>query len=490
MDGHGVMTVLACAGDLAFGALAFVRRSRSPLGGLVALLFFDAFTWNFAALAYELSGVELWHAIDRLFSSLMAAIALHVVVVFVGRSRSLRPLVVGSYLLFGGVGLFVGGSFWWKTLAGLGPVAMLVAITLLVLHRRRSTDASERARAELVLLALLIGMLSLTDLWYHELTFPLPRLGAISTLLAMSLFATGTLRLKLLGGAVPPVVALYAFSFGVFWVVAHLASVHWLEPRSSPWVLGAGLLVLLGVASGREIGRFRAVGQARTQELATLGRFSEQIAHDIKNPLAAVKGAVQFLREEHRLGRSLDQQTEFLALIEQQIERVERTLGDYQRMAKVEARPSPASLNTLVTELVSLQRHALSAGVTLSAELAAALPDCPLDRDLVLTALENLVRNANEALHQGGPITLRTAHDAAQDKVSVTVEDRGQGMDARELEQATLLFFTTKAHGTGLGLSFAERVARAHGGELDVASALGRGTSVTLTFRVHPEQAA
>src|SRR3954469_19051387 len=128
MDGHGVMTVVACAGDLAFGALAFARRSKSTLGLLLALLFLDAFSWNFASLAFELSGVSLWHSIDRAVSSVMPALALHVVVAFVGRSRSLRPLIVATYLGFGALALCVQNGAWLPALAVLGPTAMLFAL--------------------------------------------------------------------------------------------------------------------------------------------------------------------------------------------------------------------------------------------------------------------------------------------------------------------------------------------------------------------------
>lgn len=491
MDGHGVMTVVACAGDLAFGALAFARRSKSALGLLLAVLFLDAFSWNFASLAFELSGVGVWHAVDRVFSSVMPAIALHVVVVFVGRSRSLRPLIVASYCGFGALGLFVQSRAWLPALAVLGPLAMLFALVLLLLHRQRSTMPDERARADLVALALMIGtFFGVTELLYHEVNFPIPRLGAIGTLIAMVLLATAVLRLRLLGSEVPPVVALYALSFGVLWIVAQLALVRWLDPQMGSWVLGAGVLLLIVVASAREIGRFASVGRARSRELAMLGRFSEQLAHDIKNPLAAVKGAVQFLTEEHRLGRSLDGQAPFLQLIEQQIERVQRTIGDYQRIAKVEPRPTPTCLNSIIGELLPLQHFGVTAPVTIEANLAADLPECPLDRDLVMTALENVLRNACEAMPEGGKISVRTAFERARNLVAVVVEDDGLGMDARLLEQAVAPFFTTKSQGTGLGLSFAERVARAHHGTLSLSSAVGRGTRVTLSFRVLAEDDA
>jgi two-component system sensor histidine kinase HydH len=486
MDGHGVMTVLACAGHLAFGSLAFTRRTKTALGGLMALLFFDAFAWNFASLAHELSGAPLWERVDHFFSSLMAAIALHVVIVFTGRARALRPVVVGAYLSFATVGLAAPAVWWWKVVLFGAPATMAFGIVLLLRHRSRTLDHDERARTDLLLLAFSVGtLLCATDLVHGETLLPIPRLGAIGTLVSMALIAVAALRLSLFGRELPPVLAVYAVFLGVFWVLAHLALARFLDPRSSPWVLGGMALTLVGIASARELGRSAALSRARGEELATLGRFSQQLAHDLKNPLAALKGAVEFLEEERRAGRSLDGQTRFLELMREQVERAQRTVEDYQRIAKVEPHPAPTSINALVRSVLPLQRFAVSSDVSITAELADDVPECSLDRELVATALENVLRNACEAMPHGGGITVRTSFDAEIAKVSLGVEDRGEGMSPMVLEQARALFFTTKAQGTGLGLSFAERVARAHGGKLSVMSALGRGTTVTLTFPIH-----
>jgi two-component system sensor histidine kinase HydH len=483
MDGHAVVTIIACAGHLAFGMLAFVRRSKSALGGLMALLFFDAFGWNFASLAAELSGSVLWWRVDRFFSSMMVPLALHVVVVFVGRRRALGGALGAAYASFAFVGLVIPDSSWWWTLLVSALVAMGTAIVLLLVHRNRVFDPAERARADLLLLALSVGtLLGATDLLHGRLAFPVPRLAAIGTLAAMSLIAIAALRLSLFGREVPKIIALYALLLGAFWVAAHLALARYLDPQSSPWVLGGVALALVGLASSRELGRSAALRRAQNEELATLGRFSQQLAHDLKNPLAALKGAVEFLTEEHRAGRSLDGQSRFLALMAEQVDRTERTVEHYQRIAKVDPRPAPASLNGIVESVIPLQRLALGRAVSIRTELAATLPSCPLDRDLVVTALENVLRNASEAMPKGGAITVRTQLEADGQAVVLGIEDEGQGMSPMVLERATALFFTTKAQGTGLGLSFADRVARAHGGALALASALGRGTTVTLTF--------
>jgi signal transduction histidine kinase len=106
-----------------------------------------------------------------------------------------------------------------------------------------------------------------------------------------------------------------------------------------------------------------------------------------------------------------------------------------------------------------------------------------MDKDLVATSLENVLRNAYEAMPSGGTVTVRTERvEEGSGGVAVSVEDEGEGMDARLLERATDEFFTTKAAGSGLGLSFAERVAEVHGGTLRLTSRAGKGTVVRLSL--------
>ena len=107
-------------------------------------------------------------------------------------------------------------------------------------------------------------------------------------------------------------------------------------------------------------------------------------------------------------------------------------------------------------------------------------------------ALENILQNAFEALTQGGAVVVRTALDSDDGAgfIVLSVEDDGPGIDPRLAERVTEAFVTSKAGGSGLGLTFAARVAKAHGGRLDVDTALGRGTAVRLRFgvrrRAHP----
>jgi signal transduction histidine kinase len=164
----------------------------------------------------------------------------------------------------------------------------------------------------------------------------------------------------------------------------------------------------------------------------------------------------------------------------EQIERVRRVIDDYQRLANVEPRQTRASINDVVRRVLALQSFAAVPGISVRSVLDEDLPECDIDRELIETLLENVLRNAFEAMPEGGTVTVRTELASDDGALLVTVEDTGRGMDVRELERATDEFFTTKPTGTGLGLNYAARVAAAHGGSLELGSAVGAGTSVRL----------
>jgi signal transduction histidine kinase len=112
-------------------------------------------------------------------------------------------------------------------------------------------------------------------------------------------------------------------------------------------------------------------------------------------------------------------------------------------------------------------------------DLAPDLSRCEVDGDLLGGALQNVIRNAMEAMPKGGTIVVRTERAKGGDVV-ISVEDSGEGMDARKAERALDDFFTTKPQGSGLGLAFVRRVAEAHRGEVTLTSEVGIGTVVRL----------
>jgi signal transduction histidine kinase len=247
-------------------------------------------------------------------------------------------------------------------------------------------------------------------------------------------------------------------------------------------VLGSiGVTLVLFTALRRVIASYASRKQ-RAERMATLGQFAAQMAHDIRNPLAALKGAAQFLKQEWLQGKTGPSQIEFIDLIGAEVARVERVVENYQRLGRVEPLLASLQVNQLVSQIVALKAFA-ARGVTVFTELAPELPACRIDSDLFSGALENLLRNASEAMPEGGALTIRTSLvRTGQDFVAVEVADSGPGMDARTKEHAFDAFFSTKAAGSGLGLAFVRRVAEAHGGAVALMSEAGRGTRVRMTF--------
>ena len=265
-------------------------------------------------------------------------------------------------------------------------------------------------------------------------------------------------------------------------MVAYLAVFVLLGGNAAALAFGTLTVTIVLGAAVREVATSLATQRERVERLAVLGRFSSQMAHDIKNPLATIKGALQFLQEERERGNSLDDQHEFLELMREQVDRLHRVVEDYERIGRVLPLRRPVDVNQVVRSVMALEPYAATEGISIRTELSGDLPECALDSDLVSGALQNVIRNAFEAMPDGGTLVVRTerAPGEAEGGVIISVEDAGGGMDARHAERAFDDFYTTKATGSGLGLAFVRRVAQAHGGDATLSSRVGIGTVVRM----------
>src|SRR2546430_2435275 len=272
------------------------------------------------------------------------------------------------------------------------------------------------------------------------------------------------------------VCAIAAMTFAIARLVAHLRGAADAHERART------RLLLAAAALGTALGVTDLAGNF-FHDLPSLAGFAAQMAHDFKNPLAALKGAAQYLQQDMKTEEAGTRRAAFVDLMLEQIERLEQAIDGYQRLARIELLREEVQLNDLVRRVLALQEFAAGARVSLRAELADGLPSCNLDSGLLANALQNLIRNACEAIDGKGTVTLRTARSGPEE-LTISVEDTGAGMDARTRGQAFDEFFTTKPAGSGMGLSFVRRVVEAHGGSVSIASELGRGTVVSVRLRV------
>jgi two-component system, NtrC family, sensor histidine kinase HydH len=488
-----LLDLLACVGHLGVAVLVLWRPAGNPLALIIGLLSLDLFAWNFASFAYVVSGRPEWHWLDLSLSPFSGALQLHAMLAFVGHVRRFRWALWGTYLAIGALSLVGVAAFglpaarlwldsraWTMVLFGTVLPGTVLGVTLLLRHFLVSPH-DERARSLVMLAAVLIGTgVGLTD-FLDDFGLSAPSMSNVGTLMAMSLMAFIVLRLRFLDRSFSMAAAFASIAVAVLGIAAYVAIVLFADKQIAFVVVVTLTLAAALVAVGRRVVLGWRREHRQIQALATLGRLSAQMAHDLRNPLAAIKGGVQFLKEEVAQGRPLDTQVSLLELVSQQVDRLEQVVVGHQRLGRVEPQRRPADLNALVRDLLAAQPLA-NGQVAVTMQLDDNLPMWNADRDLLVCALENLVRNAAEAMPDGGTLTVRTAvagRPSARSAV-ISVEDSGCGMDARAAERAFDEFFTTKETGSGLGLAFVRRIVLAHGGQVKLRSKPGRGTTVTL----------
>lgn len=216
--------------------------------------------------------------------------------------------------------------------------------------------------------------------------------------------------------------------------------------------------------------------------VAELAELAGGFIHDVKNHLGTLSLNLELLAEDFddpqtpRERRALDR----VNRLRGECRKLTDLANDVLRLARVHAldlRPVP--LGEVVGRLVDfLSPTARQANIDIHWFPAADLPPVMLDRDLFEPALLNLLLNAEQAMPDGGTLTLVGRRDG--DAVCLDVIDTGCGMPAEALAKAFKPFHTTKKDGHGLGLATARKVVRAHGGTIDVQSEPGRGTKFTL----------
>lgn len=228
---------------------------------------------------------------------------------------------------------------------------------------------------------------------------------------------------------------------------------------------------------------------ARAAQLSLVGELAAGLAHEIKNPLAGIKGVIDIILQRRP---AQDSEHEVLEGVQQEIERIDRTVRELLR----QSRPKPleikrASLNETVRRAVQFAshqnsvRHSGGGKISTNLHLPESLILMPHDSASIEDAVLNLILNAREAVRglSKGEIFVRlskTKTKRGETTALIEVSDNGCGIPSEKLEQIFMPFFTTHEGGTGLGLAAVKRIARAHGGSCEVRSTLGKGSTFTI----------
>jgi len=216
-------------------------------------------------------------------------------------------------------------------------------------------------------------------------------------------------------------------------------------------------------------------------QMRRLQGVGAKVAHELKNPLASIKGLCQLVARTPESERTQER----LAVVASEISRMETILNEYLSFSRPleDIRPEPIDLTVLARDVLDvLDGRAVQAGVALT--LHGAAPRVHGDPRRLKEALINLVSNAIEATPSGGTISLRVRHGG--DAILLDVSDTGRGIPPEDLERLGTSFFTTRPNGTGLGVVLAQGVIAQHGGSLSYVSSVGKGTTATISLPAKP----
>jgi two-component system nitrogen regulation sensor histidine kinase GlnL len=246
------------------------------------------------------------------------------------------------------------------------------------------------------------------------------------------------------------------------------------------------------VAVMRDVSRIRQLEDEvhRGETLAAAGRMAVGVAHEIRNPLGAVRGAIQLLDRELGDGSRL---REYTAVMLKEVDRVNRIIETLLDLGRpVQLRRVPLNLHQLLERVVLLQEEAARRrGVVFVRRYDPSLPPILGDEDRLVQVFHNLVANALDAMKQGGRLTVATrvslnalygkvdAGAGQRAMVEASVTDEGAGIPASVRARIFDPFFSTKDRGLGLGLALCHLILEQHHGAIQVDSSEGRGTAVT-----------
>jgi two-component system NtrC family sensor kinase len=215
------------------------------------------------------------------------------------------------------------------------------------------------------------------------------------------------------------------------------------------------------------------------ERLATIGKMAAHVTHEIRNPLSSIALNLELLEEE--LPSGAEEANNLVRAMKAEVERLSALSEQYLSVAR--QRPQelrPEKLGEIVEEACEFVRRELEqAGATLVLDNAIGERVMKVDEAQIRQALLNLLRNAREAMPQGGQVRV-SLQDTPDGGVDLTVDDEGVGMPAAARERLFEPFFTTKHHGTGLGLAITRQIAEAHGGQIRVEPREPKGTRIVV----------
>jgi len=408
------LAVLVVLVNFVFTILVMVRSPRTIIYMIFLCICISNMFWNFGDFMEYLSGNRLWFYFSRVGSHMLPALMFHLVSVIVRPEQKHSFWVDLAYALSGvmaitaaaalidpRIRLFMDSAYRNVSYIILLAPFLVAGIVLLLIALSRTLSDDEKSRLHYIIGAALIAVpTGLTDL-LQPFSLPVPPLGHIGCL---------------------------AYS------------------------------IVLGVGVFKHRSAYDILSQMR-MKLEGLGHMAAGIAHEIRNPLTAIKGASVLLGKE--MGDSADASCwEYLRVVTEEVERLDKILGNFQYYIRpLRADKELISINNAIQKTIPLI-HA----------------DPLLMRQLFL----NLIKNAAEACGPAGTLIIKT--EAIPPGVKITFSDDGPGIAPELFDRVFEPFFTTKAKGMGLGLAVCKNIVQAHDGRIEVRSRSPIGSEIYVSL--------
>lgn len=220
-----------------------------------------------------------------------------------------------------------------------------------------------------------------------------------------------------------------------------------------------------------------------TDKLASIGELSVGVAHEVRNPLGAIKTCAQFLEDKLH---AEDGKRKFAQIIIREAERLNQLIEQLLNFA----RPTRADfqytdVNALIEEVLVLVRlKADSLRIAIEGQYDEALPRIFADGKRLEQAFLNIMFNALDATPEGGRVLVETEFAPEAGRILISFSDTGEGIPPDKLDKVFTPFYTTRKSGTGLGLAIVQQIIAEHGGTIDVESEVGRGTKFTISLPI------
>lgn len=232
---------------------------------------------------------------------------------------------------------------------------------------------------------------------------------------------------------------------------------------------------------------------ARAQQLALIGELAASLAHEIKNPLAGLQGAIEILMQQSFINNLEDN---ILTNMHHEVTRIDAAVEALLACIHPRAmKRSICSLTDVVHQAVIIARNQLACSTTKAQLISIEYQPANIPIMVVIDAAQiedailNLIINAIEAIETGGTINiaLNIEKSSRHNNAVITITDNGPGIPEEQIKQIFSPFFSTKQHGTGLGLSAVQRIMRIHNGTIEASSKVAAGSTFKLKLPLHQE---